>query len=212
MKKVFPILLMTAAVFASCEKEADSDQLDNKFVVYTNYDKSASFGSFSTYYLPDSILIIGDKQEAEYWQDENAKQIIAAYATNMNNRGYVRTYNKEEVNLGLQVSYVKSTYYVTNFGQPEWWWGYPGYWGAPYWGNWGDWYYPYAVTYSYSTGSFLTELLNLEAPQGQTEKLPVLWTAYMSGLLSGSTSVNVNLAVQAVNQAFTQSTYLQATR
>ena len=78
--------------------------------------------------------------------------------------------------------------------------------------NWGDWYYPYAVTYSYSTGSFLTELLNLEAPQGQTEKLPVLWTAYMSGLLSGSTSVNVNLAVQAVNQAFTQSTYLQATR
>ena len=28
MKKVFPILLMTAAVFASCEKEADSDQRD----------------------------------------------------------------------------------------------------------------------------------------------------------------------------------------
>ena len=212
MKKVFPILLMTAAVFASCEKEADSDQLDNKFVVYTNYDKSANFGSFSTYYLPDSILIIGDKQEAEYWQDENAQKIIAAYATNMDSRGSVRTYNKEEANLGLQVSYVKSTYYVTNYGQPEWWWGYPGYWGTPYWGNWGDWYYPYAVTYSYSTGSFLTELLNLEAPQGQTEKLPVLWTAYMSGLLSGSTSVNVNLAVQAVNQAFTQSTYLQATR
>lgn len=212
MKKVFPILLMTAAVFASCEKEADSDQLDNKFVVYTNYDKSANFGSFSTYYLPDSILIIGDKQEAEYWQDENAQKIITAYATNMDSRGYVRTYNKEEANFGLQVSYVKSTYYVTNYGQPEWWWGYPGYWGTPYWGNWGDWYYPYAVTYSYSTGSFLTELLNLEAPQGQTEKLPVLWTAYMSGLLSGSTSVNVNLAVQAVNQAFTQSTYLQATR
>ena len=121
MKKVFPILLMTAAVFASCEKEADSDQLDNKFVVYTNYDKSASFGSFSTYYLPDSILIIGDKQEAEYWQDENAKQIIAAYATNMNNRGYVRTYNKEEANLGLQVSYVKSTYYVTNLLRNQLW-------------------------------------------------------------------------------------------
>ena len=82
---------MTAAVFASCEKEADSDQLDNKFVVYTNYDKSANFGSFSTYYLPDSILIIGDKQEAEYWQDENAQKIIAAYATNMDSRGYVRT-------------------------------------------------------------------------------------------------------------------------
>ena len=54
----------------------------------------------------------------------------------------------------------------------------------------------------------ISELLNLEAPQGQSEKLPVLWTSYMSGLLSGSTSVNTKLAVQGVNQAFTQSTYL----
>lgn len=208
MKKVFPILLLTVVALVSCEKNADSDDLDNKFVVYTNYDKGASFGSFDTYYLPDSILIIGDKQMAEYWQDDNAQKIISAYAANMDSRGYVRTYNKEEADLGLQVSYVKSTYLVTNYGQPEWWWGYPGYWSTPYWGNWGDWYYPYAVTYTYSTGSFLTELLNLEAPQGQNEKLPILWTAYMSGLLSGSTTVNVNLAVEAVNQAFKQSTYL----
>jgi hypothetical protein len=50
--------------------------------------------------------------------------------------------------------------------------------------------------------------LNLEAPQGQTEKLPILWSAYMSGMLSGSTEVNVELAAQAVSQSFTQSAYL----
>jgi hypothetical protein len=48
----------------------------------------------------------------------------------------------------------------------------------------------------------------LEAPQGQKEKLPIIWTAYMSGMLSGSTEVNVELAAQAVAQAFSQSTYL----
>jgi hypothetical protein len=97
----------------------------------------------------------------------------------------------------------------TDYGYPEWWWGYPGYWDIPYWGNWGGgWYYPYVVNYSYTTGSFLTELLNLDAPQGQKEKLPILWTAYMSGILSGSTDVNVELAAQAVSQAFTQSAYL----
>ena len=127
---------------------------------------------------------------------------------NMNSRGYIRVDDREEADLGLQVSYVRSTYYFTDYGRPEWWWNYPGYWDAPYWGNWGGWYYPYAVNYSYSTGSFISELLNLEAPQGQSEKLPVLWTSYMSGLLSGSTSVNTKLAVQGVNQAFTQSTYL----
>jgi hypothetical protein len=208
MKKEFLVLLMAPLAFTSCEKDADTDKLDNNFVVYTNYDKNANFSSFSTYYLPDSILIIGDKKEAEYWNDENAQKIINTYATNMANKGYLRTDNKEEADLGLQVSYVKSTYFVTNYGEPQWWWGYPGYWGVPYWGDWGDWYYPYAITYSYSTGSFVTELLNLDAPQGQNAQLPVLWTAYMSGVLSGSTSVNVELAIEAVDQAFTQSAYL----
>lgn len=208
MKKEFLVLLMAPLAFTSCEKDADTDKLDNNFVVYTNYDKNANFSSFSTYYLPDSILIIGDKKEAEYWNDENAQLIINTYATNMANRGYLRTDNKEEADLGLQVSYVKNTYFVTNYGEPQWWWGYPGYWGVPYWGDWGDWYYPYAITYSYSTGSFVTELLNLDAPQGQNAQLPVLWTAYMSGVLSGSTSVNVELAIEAVDQAFTQSAYL----
>jgi len=36
----------------------------------------------------------------------------------------------------------------------------------------------------------------------------VLWTSYMSGLLSGSTSFNTKMAVEGVNQAFTQSAYL----
>ena len=72
MKKLIPLLL---AIFAltSCEKDADADKLDNKFVVYTNYDKSANFKQFNTYYLPDSILIIGDKDKQEYWVDSNVR-------------------------------------------------------------------------------------------------------------------------------------------
>ena len=208
MKKLIPLLLAVFALTA-CEKDADTDQLDNKFVVYTNYDKNANFKQFNTYYLPDSILIIGDKDKQEYWKDANAQKIIDTYIFNMDNRGYTRVTEREDADLGLQLSYVKNTYVFTDYGYPEWWWGYPGYWDVPYWGNWGDWYYPYAVTYSYSTGSFVTELLNLDAPQGQTAQLPILWTAYMSGLLSGSTSVNVDLSIQAVDQAFTQSAYLK---
>jgi hypothetical protein len=208
MKKLIPILLAVLTLTA-CEKEADTDKLDNKFVVYTNYDKSADFKQFSTYYLPDSILIIGDKDKKEYWSDTNAQRIIDTYVFNIDNRGFLRVTEREDADLGLQVSYVKNTYVVTDYGYPQWWWGYPGYWGTPYWGNWGGgWYYPFAINYSFSTGSFLTELLNLEAPQGQSEKLPILWSAYMSGMLSSSTDVNVELATQAVSQAFTQSTYL----
>ena len=208
MKKLIPVLF-AAFFFASCEKDADTDKLDHKFAVYTNYDKDVDFKQFQTYYLPDSILIIGDKDKTEYWNDANAQRIIDTYVFNMDNRGFLRVTERENADLGLQVSYVKNTYVYTDYGYPQWWWGYPGYWDAPYWGNWGGgWYYPYAVSYSYSTGSFLTEALNLNAAQGQNAKLPIIWSAYMSGLLSGSTDTNVELATKAVSQAFTQSPYL----
>lgn len=212
MKKFIPLLLAAFAIaFTSCEKDPDMDKLDSKYLVYTNYDTKADFEAYETYYLPDSILVIGNSPKAEYWKDESAQEILNAYVTNMNNRGYLRVDNRKNADLGLQVSYIKSTYYFTDYGRPEWWWNYPGYWDAPYWGNWGGWYYPYAVSYAYSTGSFITELLNLEAPQGEKEKLPVLWTGYMSGLLSGSTSFNTKMAVEGANQSFVQSAYLRRT-
>ena len=112
MKKFIPLLLAVFAVtLASCEKDPDMDKLDNNYLVYTNYDKKADFKTFETYYLPDSILVIGDKENAEYWKDENAQEILSAYVANMNSRGYIRVDDREEADLGLQVSYVRSTYY-----------------------------------------------------------------------------------------------------
>ena len=115
MKKFIPLLLAVFAVtLASCEKDPDMDKLDNNYLVYTNYDKKADFKTFETYYLPDSILVIGDKENAEYWKDENAQEILSAYVANMNSRGYIRVDDREEADLGLQVSYVRSTYYFTS--------------------------------------------------------------------------------------------------
>lgn len=207
MKRLIPILLAVFA-FAACEKDPDMDKLDNDYLVYTNYDKSADFKEFTTYYLPDKILVISDKEEPEYLEGEAAQEILAAYKSNMDARGYTLAASKEEAQLGIQVSYIKSTYFFTDYGQPEWWWGYPGYWNSGYWGNWGGgWYYPYAVNYSYSTNSFITEILNLDAPEGAKEKLPILWSSYMTGLVY-STNMNKVLAVKGVNQAFAQSPYL----
>lgn len=211
MKKLIPILL---AVFAlvSCEKDPDMDKLDNEYLVFTNHDTSTKFNSFSTYYLPDSILVIGDKKDPEYWKDANAQTIINAYKAKMDAAGYMQVEDKEMANLGLQLSYVSSTYYFTGYyDQRPWWHSYPGYWWPGYWGNhWGGgWYYSYPITYSYSTGSLLADLVNLEAPQGQSAKLPVVWNAYISGLLGSSGSLNVNRTVTAVNQAFAQSPYLK---
>ena len=53
-------------------------------------------------------------------------------------------------------------------------------------------------------------MINLKnAPEGQKEKITVVWNAYISGLLGGSGSLNVNRTTTAINQAFTQSPYLK---
>lgn len=179
MKKLIPILLAVFAL-ASCEKDPDMGKLDDNYLVYTNYDKQANFKDFSTFYLADKILVISDSKEPEYLEGEGAEQILAAYTENMEAKGYQPATDKESADLGIQVSYIASTYYFTNYSQPEWWWGYPGYWGPSYWGNWGGWYYPYAVTYSYSTNSFITEMVNLKADEGEGKKLPIVWTSYLT--------------------------------
>ena len=61
------------------------------------------------------------------------------------------------------------------------------------------------MSYNYSTGSLLIELVKLDA---ETKKIPIIWNAYMSGLLYSSNKINLQLSVEAINQAFKQSSYL----
>ena len=80
---------------SACEKDPDMNQLDADLVVYTDYDKDADFGSYKTYFLPDSILEVGGYR-ATYWKDENAKAIINKVAAEMDARGYTRILDSEK--------------------------------------------------------------------------------------------------------------------
>lgn len=207
MKKLIYFVIAAFALTA-CREDPDLGDLSNDFLVFTNYDQSVDFNKYPTYYMPDSVMLISDKEQPEYWTGTKAEPILEAYADNMKTMGYTRIADKEQATLGLQISYVESISYFTEYHEPYWWNGYPGYWGPGYWGNWDHWYYPYAVVYTYSVGSLLTELVDLQAPQGDAKKLPVVWNSFMSGLLSGSQNFNMLLTVRAINQSFIQSPYL----
>lgn len=213
MKKLIPILF-AVLLFSSCQKEPNLSDLDNDFVVYTNYDKNAEFSNFLKVYVPDSILLIAGStsENPVYWKSENAEPILADFVEHLTARGYEITDNKEDAELGLQVSYVENVSYFSGNTNPYWWWDYPGYWRPGYWSSgWYDWnwYYPYNQrVYSYSVGSLLSEIVNLKAASEETKKIPVIWNAYMSGLLSDSSKFNLQLSLNAVNQAFDQSPYI----
>lgn len=213
MKKAIPILLLAVA-FTACQKEPDANELSSELIVYTNYDKSANFGKYATYALPDSILVLDDKAKPSYFSadDPRTTSIIQAINSEMRIRGYERVINNTDADLGVQVSYVKDTNTIISYAStnPYWWYGYDYYWPGsywnPYWYGWGP-SYTYPISYTYTIGSLIIEIVALEDANTATKKIPVIWTAYMAGIQS-SNQININRTVSGIYQAFDQSPYI----
>lgn len=206
------LLLAVVTILAvSCQKDPDWEESDNEYQVLAARDDSADFGNYSNYYIADSILLIGNQEKPTYMNQPTAQKIIDEFVSNMNERGYTQTENKEEADLGLQLSYVKSTHYLTGYvsTDPYWWWGYPSYWYPLYWGVWGGWSYSFPVYYSYSENSLLAEMIDLNSPQGEDSKLPVIWNVYINGGLSGHAMYDSGRMLQGIDRAFEISPYLQ---
>ena len=133
-------------------------------------------------------------------------------ANSLNEAGYERSADKESASFGMQLSYVEQVNYYVGYNNPYWWWYYPYYWTPGYWGGWGGWNYPYYVQYGYTAGSLLIEMVDLETPATTSDsKLPVVWSAYIGGLLTSSQNLNMERTILGVEQAFTQSPYLNRT-
>ena len=213
MKKLIPFLFVFL-LLASCEKDPDLDKVQNEYVTYTQYDKTANFSKGSTFFIADSVLAITSDSKASYLAPAIGDYIINAYVTNMEARGYTRVMDKADATYGMQVSFVESTYYFAN--NPYWWNSCPWYWSPSYWGPWygGGWYYPYQFIYSYTNGALIGELVDLTTASTTTtdNKLTVIWNDYITGLLSGNSNVSEANTVKAINQSFIQSPYLKFAR
>ena len=116
---------LTAVAFCACQKEPSTSSLHKDYLVYTAHDTDADFAAFDTYYIPDSILLIGSADKTEYWKDANALEIVNTVVERMNAAGYTRTDDKDTANLGLQLSYVQKVTYFVGYDYPYWWWYYP---------------------------------------------------------------------------------------
>jgi hypothetical protein len=211
MKKI--LLIPALALLAvACHKEPYIDS-DNEYLVYTSPGKDATFASFTTFDLADSLLVIGQSAKPEYSQSQNALALIQAVRTNMENAGYVYTPDNPDADLGIQMTYViKTDRYVQYYNDPYWWLNYPGYWSPGYWGNYVGFYYPYPVTYTYSTNALMVDMADLTTPKTGTEALKVVWSVYIGGPAGSSVASDVEVMKNAIDQAFVQSPYLKKTR
>ena len=209
MKK---ILLISAAVMllAACHKEPYPQDGDNQYLVYTSPGKDVNFTQFQTFDIADSLLVIGQSDKPMYSQSNNALALIQAFRTNMEKRGFIYTPSDPDADLGIQLTYViKTERYVQYYDDPYWWLDYPGYWPSGYWGNWTGFYYPYPVTYTYTTNALITDMVDLTGEEKEGTPLEVVWTSYIGGPAGTTLQGDIKRMKVSIDQAFAQSPYLK---
>ena len=187
--------------------------MDNEYLVYTAPSKNVDFTQFRTFDIADSVLVIGQSDKPYYSKSNNALALVQQYRINMEKRGYIYTPSNPAAQLGVQLTYVEKTErFVRYYSDPYWWLDYPGYWPSNYWGNWTGWYYPYPVSYTYTTNALITDIVDLTpvtAADG-SKPLTIVWSAYIGGPASASISNDVKRMQQSIDQAFAQSQYLKS--
>lgn len=106
------VFMLLAGTLYSCQKDEEVNKLDADYHVMTDYDPETDFSQFQSYYLADSVLFIGKDEKPQYLDSLQAGPILNACHHNMQERGYSRAASKENADLGLQMTYIASTYHL----------------------------------------------------------------------------------------------------
>lgn len=197
MRKIALYLSVLGLILTSCYPDPViyTEDLD---MVYTDYDNGFSFTSMQTYAMPDSIVKvvseISSPEDLEFIEEPYNTQILKAIADNMTAMGYQRVENPEEADLVLLPAAWSNTTVV--YWYDYWCWYYYYYCGSGY-------YPPYYNTTTYTTGTLVMGLVYSGDDHIEAEKV---WAGAVNGVLTGSN--NVDRAVKGINQAFSQSPYL----
>lgn len=215
MKKMtLAFILACAGIMYSCQKFPSVTDVDGEFLVSTSYAEDTDFSKYTTFTIADSILVLDSYMGCDTIKNASTDKLVGEYRKMLEERGYTYVPKEDDVpvsaDLAVQLSYVADTDYYTEYVNPYWWLDYPGYWSSYYWGAWGGgWYYPYPVTYRFTTHSLMADMADLTAPTGENESLPVIWSCFINGS-AGSSRDDLQKFVDAIDQAFAQSEYLAA--
>ncbi len=195
-------LFGTAFLFGCYPNEVTStEELD---VVLTDHIPG-EFEShkFLTYYIPDTVGYYSNDDKPADWDTNTGALIRNNIIQNMDDLGYtkVATPEAEHDLLFIPEVILVDNYVVGGGGSWCWWYYDPSCWGGyypPYWG------------YSYSTGTIMMNILNLDNVQEGEQGDEIIWTGIINGLMR-SNGISPSTITQYIDQAFTQSEYLEVT-
>lgn len=199
------IMLFGFGLLSGCYPNDDLTNSESD-IVKTNYSDTVNFSRINTYYLPDTILPVRDKDDTTtVKKNMYTDLILSEIEKNMTDYGYTRITELDSAN-PPDVLMLASSVVTINYAAgyiPGWGWGYPG------WGYYPPYYPGYIYTYSYTMGTVMIDMLDPYHPyvnEGDTV-LPVYWDAAFTGLLQGN--LIEDRIKTSIDQAFEMSPYLK---
>jgi len=195
---VAALLVAASLTLVSCTP-GDEITVQESNVVATIYDPNVDFGAIGTYQMPDTINHILDEGGTDDISRQYDQEILDLIAANLDARGYERIFAGTP-----DVLVVVSATTVTN------WYAYSYY---PWYGGWG-WYYPYypywGVSYAYTTGTLIVDMVDTNKPDAGNQTYPNYWRGIVNGVLDDVESSKVKRFTDSINQLFIQSPYLKS--
>jgi hypothetical protein len=207
MKRTNLVILLVSCLWLwGCYPKEDL-YISDLDLVLSKYDAKADFKTKKTYAIPDSIvkLFTSDYTDADgnhlpdFVNKSTAAMIIARVDANMTAYGYSKVTKAENPDVTILLSVMESTSVYYYYDYYYWSWYYPYYW-----------YYPYSVVpYSTSTSGTLLMMMMSNKEVNDADRVPVIWTGVINGILDGSGSSMTTRVTTSIDQVFKQSLYLK---
>ncbi len=188
-----------ALILSACAPDSGFNTVADYDVVVTLYDESFNFTTVETYFLPDTIIHLGEEG------DDNLSRIYDDFILNLVREniealGYVEAdTNVTDPDVYFLIDASSTDYVGWSYWYDYWYW-YPGWGGSyPYYPP-GGWY----PSYTFTTGSMFIRMFYEE----DVDSDRIVWTAALNGLLGDTSTGLTSRLTNNINQAFDQSPYL----
>ncbi len=215
MKTTMLLLVTVAFLLGGCYS-GGPDEVDDYYVVTTQYDPSFDFSKVKTYVLVDSVVQLGGKgrEKSTLLSPKRNAFILQAVASQLNNLGYSPVTGPaagQRPDVMVQVSAVVTDNTAAYYNDSWWdyWDWYPGW--EYYYPNVGGGWYPYGTIglYRYRTGTLSIEMFNPGGADASAKQIPRVWIAALENVLTVRAADLETRLESDIPKAFRQSPYLK---
>ena len=202
--KIVGILVLSSCYPISPEFVSDFDSV---FTEKSDPDFDFANPALNTYYLADTVIVLTDPNASDTNLEVDLQLILNRVRRNMNQAGYTEITDSA---LATQADYLVLVSVNRSDNYFSTWWGGWGGWGGWGWWGWGGccFFPPVVTTSNNRTGAVIVELLEGKSLPQKNETIPEVWYGVGTGLFRGNNTNLTNRTLNAIDQMFLQSPYL----